>query len=273
MSLTMANTPFGPASTAQSNIDLPKADGVLYFEDFPRRVRAVLGGHTVADSTRVKLLHETGHLPVYYFPYEDVDFVCLEPTPQATHCPVKGDATYWTVRAGQKTVENAAWAYPEPVGSASWLSGYLAWSWNAMDAWYEEDEQVFVHPRDPYTRIEVLASSRHVRVSLDGELLAESAQPIILFETGLPPRFYLPGADVDTERLQPSTKRTRCPYKGVASYWSLSGTGEAGRDVVWTYRQPLAEAAKVAGLLCFYNERVDLDVDGQRQPRPVTPFA
>lgn len=273
MSLTIANSPFGPTSTGQSNIDLPKPEGVLYFEDFPRRVRAVLGGHTVADSTRVKLLHETGHLPVYYFPSEDVDFVCLEPTSHATHCPLKGDAAYWTAHAGGKTAENAAWAYPEPTESASWLSGYVAFSWAAMDAWYEEDEQVFVHPRDPYARIEVLTSSRRVRVSLDGEVLAESAQPTILFETALPPRFYLPSADVDTTRLEPSTTRTRCPYKGLASYWSVSGAGEAGRDLVWTYRQPLAEAAKVAGLVCFYNERVDLDVDGQRQPRPVTPFA
>jgi uncharacterized protein (DUF427 family) len=145
--------------------------------------------------------------------------------------------------------------------------------WAGMDAWFEEDEQVFVHPRDPHKRVDILASSRRVEVVLNGVTVAESRQPRILFETSLPPRYYLPLTDLRMDLLRPSTKTTSCPYKGTASYWSVEAGGELFDDVVWTYRTPILESIKIAGLACFFNERVDLVIDGQPQPRPDTPFS
>lgn len=140
-----------------------------------------------------------------------------------------------------------------------------------MSEWLEEDEPVYVHPRDPYKRVDILASSRHVRVELDGVVLAESRAPRILFETGLPPRYYLPMPDVRMELLRPSGTQTGCPYKGTAAYWSVEVNGELHRDLVWSYRSPLPESQKIAGLLCFYSERVDLYVDGERVVHPRRP--
>jgi uncharacterized protein (DUF427 family) len=145
--------------------------------------------------------------------------------------------------------------------------------WEAIDEWLEEDEPVYTHPRDPYTRVDILASSRHVRVEVDGVTVAASAQPRILFETGLPPRYYLPLSDVRLNLLRPSATRSHCPYKGTASYWSMD-TGQAVRaDIAWIYRTPLPESQKIAGLACFYNEKTDLYLDGVPQERPQTKFS
>ncbi len=142
-----------------------------------------------------------------------------------------------------------------------------------MDEWLEEDEPIYVHPRDPYKRVDVLASSRHVRVALDGVTLAASAQPRILFETSLPPRYYLPLSDVRFDLLRPSDTQTQCPYKGTATYWSVEVNGVVHEDLVWIYRSPLPESQKVAGLACFYSEKVDLYVDGSLQDRPKSPWS
>jgi len=142
-----------------------------------------------------------------------------------------------------------------------------------MTEWFEEDEPVYTHPRDPYSRVDILASSRHVRVEIDGVTVADSRQPRILFETGLPPRYYLPLTDVRMDLLRPTGTQTRCPYKGTASYWSLDTGPAIHKDFVWIYRYPLAESQKIAGLACFYNEKVDLYVDGVLQERPHTKFS
>ncbi|MDQ3973500.1 MAG: DUF427 domain-containing protein, partial [Actinomycetota bacterium] len=164
MSLTMGSGPFGSHPAGVFNFTVQRAGHVLYFEDWPRRVRTVFNGETVADSRRVKLLHETGLLPVYYLPEADVRMELLEPTDHATHCPFKGDAAYWTVRVGDRVAERAAWGYPEPLEDAPPLSGHLAFYWDATDAWFEEEQQIFGHPPDPYHRIDVRDSSRYVRV-------------------------------------------------------------------------------------------------------------
>jgi uncharacterized protein (DUF427 family) len=144
---------------------------------------------------------------------------------------------------------------------------------NNIDAWYEEDEQVFVHPRDPYHRVDILESSRHVRVSINGEVVAETERPKVLFETGLPPRYYIPPEDVREDVLVESEKNTRCPYKGVASYWSVEAGGERVENLIWYYPEPIPEAARIKGLLAFFNEKVDLEVDGERQERPKTQWS
>jgi uncharacterized protein (DUF427 family) len=273
MTLTIGTGPFGDQGDKTFNFEVrAPRDHVLFFEDSPRRVRVMFGGETVADSRRVKLMHEAGLLPVYYFPKEDVSMDLLEESDHTTHCPFKGDASYWSVRAGDSVVENAVWAYPEPLENAP-LAGYLAFYWRKMDHWYEEDEEVFVHPRDPYHRVDVLESSRHVKVSVNREVVAETERPKILFETGLPPRYYISPEDVREEALVPSDKRTQCPYKGVASYYSVEADGRRAEDLVWYYPEPIPEAAKIKGHLAFFNEKVDLEVDGEEQKRPITQWS
>lgn len=274
MTLTIGTGPFGRESSGTFNFDTSVLQPhTLYFEDSPKRVRVVFNGETIADSRRVKLLHETGLLPIYYFPREDVRMDLLEETDHTTHCPFKGDASYWSVRVGDRVAENAVWSYPEPLESAPPIAGYLAFYWKKMDEWYEEDEQVFVHPRDPYHRVDVLDSSRHVKVEVNGVLVAETDRPRILFETGLPPRYYIPQEDVRMQMLVPSEKNTQCPYKGVASYWSVEAGGERVEDLVWSYPEPIAAAGKIKDQLCFFNEHVDLEVDGGRQERPKTQWS
>ena len=250
-------------------------DHHIRMEPSPRRVRVQFGGEWIADTTEAMLLYEVNHLPVYYFPLNDVRLDLMHPTGHSTHCPYKGDASYWTVEAGGKTAENAVWAYREPFDemAAIRLQDYCAFYWNRMDRWYEEDEEVFVHPRDPYKRVDVIRSSRHVQVVIAGETVADTQRPYLLLETGLPTRYYIPQEDVRMELLEPSRSTTRCPYKGVASYWSLRIGDQFFENIVWSYLDPIPECSKVKGLMSFYNEKVDLYVDGELQPRPATPWS
>jgi uncharacterized protein (DUF427 family) len=269
MSLMLGTGPFGQHPAGAFNREMPERRGLILFEDSPRRIRGILAGETVVDSTRVKLLHEHGHLPIYYFPREDVRFDLLEPTDHHTRCPWKGEAAYWSVRVGDRVAENAVWGYPDPLDDAPPLADYVAFYWNKLDTWYEEDEEAIVHPRDPYHRVDVVQSSRHVVVRLGDEVLAESTRPLALFETGLPTRWYLPEEDVRMDLLEPSDKRTGCAYKGFASYWSVCGE----EDLVWTYRSPRRGMEEITDLLCFFNERVDLSVDGVLEERPETQWS
>lgn len=238
-----------------------------------RRVRVFVGGEAIADSERTLYLFETGHLPVYYFPRDDVRFDLLEPTSHTTHCPYKGDASYYSVVVGGRRVENAVWAYPSPIASVPGLAGYVAFYWDLADAWYEEDDEVFRHPRDPYHRVDVLNSSRHVEVRVGGVTIADSHRPRLLFETGLPARYYLPKLDVRQDLLIPTATRTRCPYKGEARYWSVQVGDEVAEDIAWGYPAPIPEASKIENLIAFFNEKVDLVVDGVPQERPVSPWS
>jgi uncharacterized protein (DUF427 family) len=274
MTLTIGTGPFGDQGDKAFNFEVQAPrDHMLYFEDSPRRVRVVFNGETVADSRRVKLMHEAGLLPVYYFPREDVRMDLLEESDHTTHCPFKGYASYWSARVDDRVAENAVWGYPEPIESCPPISGYLAFHWRKMDHWYEEDEEIFVHPRDPYHRVDVLDSSRHVKVAVGGEIVAETDRPRILFETGLPPRYYIPEEDVRMELLVASDKTTQCPYKGIASYYSVEAGGGREEDLVWYYSEPIPETAKIKGLLAFFNEKVDLEVDGEEQERPLTQWS
>jgi uncharacterized protein (DUF427 family) len=273
MSLMLGTGPFGQRPAGSFNREMPERRGLILFEDSPRRIRGVLAGETVVDSARVKLLHEHAHLPIYYFPREDVRMDLLEPTDHSTRCPYKGEASYWSVRVGDHVAENAVWGYPEPIDDAPPLAGYVAFYWNKLDSWYEEDEEAIVHPRDPYHRVDVVPSSRHVVVRLGGEVLAESTRPLALFETGLPTRWYLPEADVRMDLLEPSDKRTGCAYKGFASYSSVRAGETLEEDLVWTYREPRRGMEDITDLVCFFNERVDVEVDGELEERPETQWS
>ena len=249
---------------------------IITMDPSPRRVRVQFGGEWIAGSTEMKLLYETNHLPVYYFPVKDVRLDLLHPTDHTTHCPYKGDASYWTIEAGGRTAENAVWAYQEPFDemAALNLQDYCAFYWNRVDHWYEEDEEIFVHPRDPKKRVDVVPSSRPVKVVLGGETVAESRDAHFLFETGLPTRYYIPREDVRMDLLTPSETTTRCPYKGIASYWSATIAGETYDDIVWSYEDPVPECPKIRDLMCFYDEKVDaVYVDGRKNEKPATKWS
>lgn len=245
----------------------------IEFEPSPKWVRVMFGGEFIADSKRTCLLRPGGP-PSYYFPKEDVRMDRLQPSDYTHHSPDLGDASYWTIKVGDNIAQNAVWSYPKPISDTLDLSGYVTFEWARMDAWFEEAEEVFVHPHDPYHRIDVLQSTRQVLVVVLGKTVAESHSPVLLFETGLPTRYYLPKLDVRMDLLQPSDTVTACAYKGKAQYYSVRIGDEVVDDIAWYYTYPTTETAKIAGKICFFNERVDaLYVDGVEQPKPKTPWS
>ena len=244
------------------------------FAPCAKRVRVMLGGETIACSTRVMLMRETRHIPVYYFPRDDVRTEAMTRTDHSSFCPFKGDASYWSIEAGGKTAENAVWSYQNPFAETAQIKDAMAFYWDRVDAWYEEDGEVFVHARDPLVRIDILDSRRPVRVVLGGETVAETERARFLFETGQPTRYYIPADDARMERLTRTETRTRCPYKGEAVYWSAEAGGETFEDVVWSYPAPVHESARIEGYLCFFNERVDeITVDGAPVAKPATKWS
>jgi uncharacterized protein (DUF427 family) len=261
MTLTLGTGPLAQPSHSDLNFSLDDApEHRIVFEDYPRRMRALIGGHAVLDSARGKLLHETAHLPVYYAPIEALDEQYLEPSDHTTHCPFKGDASYWHLRVGDRLVENAIWHYPQPLPASSWLDGYCSLYAEAPDLWLQEDEPVRGHLRDPYHRVDVLESSRRVKVRFDGNTIAESDRPKLVCETGLPPRVYLLRADVLPGLLERSETSSFCPYKGEATYWHLRAGERRLDDAAWSYEAPLPETLKAAGHLCFDGEGIEVEV-------------
>ncbi|MDX1689815.1 MAG: DUF427 domain-containing protein [Acidimicrobiia bacterium] len=245
--------------------------GRVRVEPSTKRVRAILGGEVVVDTTAPLLVWEKPYYPTYYLPERDVDVELLVDTGERDRSPSRGTSEVHDVKTSAASAPGAARWYRE--AEIEEISGHVRLDWDAMDAWFEEDEEVYVHPRDPYTRVDVLQSSRHVRIEVDGVTVADSRAPRFLFETGLPRRAYLPKTDVRLDLLTPSDTRTHCPYKGTAEYYSLDVEGETHEDVVWWYRHPTHESRAIAGYVCFYDERVDVYVDGQLQDRPESPFA
>lgn len=234
MTLTVGTGPFGHRPGGR--FDFAPPERIVYVEDFPRRVRGVVAGDTAIDSARVKLVHRSGRLPHYAFPAADVRLSAAQPEPAA--------------------------------------DGHVRVPWEAVDAWYEEDEQVFVHVRDPYHRIDVVPTTRHVRVSLDGVLIAESEHPLALYETSLPIRWYFEREEVPAGVLAPSRLRTECAYKGQAQHHGVRIGDRVEPHLGWSYDDVVyREGEPIHGRIAFYNERVDLDLDGVRQDRPVTPWA
>src|SRR6201982_3682821 len=249
-------------------------DYKILFEPSPRRGRVKFNGEVIAHSTNAHLLFETRHLPVYYFPRSDVRMDRMTPTDHHTFCPYKGTASYWTIAVGEKVAENAVGGYPEPFGEVTAIKDFVAFYWNRVDAWYEEDEEIFVHPRDPYKRVDVLDSSRSVQVVVGETVIAETRRARFLFETRLPTRYYIPPEDVRMDLLVSSDKITRCPDKGKARYYSVKSDGKLFEDLVWRYPDPIPECPKIQGYVCFFNERVDeIRVDGRALPRPLTPWS
>jgi uncharacterized protein (DUF427 family) len=223
-----------------------------------KRVRVLVGAETVADSVRAILLLEKGHhAPVYYFPPDDVRRELLTPSETRTTCPWKGEASYWHVVLGERRIEDALWCYETPIEAAQPITGRYAFYWHKVDAFFEENEKLVGHVRSPFHRIDTRATTRLARVIVGGEVVAESRRAVLLFETGIRPRVYIPRQDVSLERLSPSATRSFCPYKGEASYWSVTAGGKRFDDVVWCYERPFPEALAVQGLLAFWDEKID----------------
>jgi uncharacterized protein (DUF427 family) len=240
---------------------------VDHIEPVPRRIRAMLAGEVVLDTTKALYVWEWPNYPQYYVPIADVNRALLVDE-QHTERLHRGSAQLQGLRVGQVVRPSSARLYIE--GS---VAGTVRFDWDALDAWFEEDEEVFVHPRNPYTRVDALRSTRHVRIELDGALLAESSAPVMLFETGLPTRYYLNRTEVNFSHLVPTETVTACPYKGRTSgYWSVRVADATYPDLAWAYDFPTRQVLPIAGLIAFYNEKVDITIDGELLPRPKTDF-
>lgn len=230
--------------------------GGIRLEPCAKRVRAYLAGQLVVDTSAAMLVWEHPHYPTYYLPVADVrsDLLPAEAQPS--------DGVVEHVRAGGYLAQRAATRFPDSATAA--LRDLVRLDWKSMQAWFEEDEPVYTHPRDPHTRVDILATSRHVVAAVGGVSLADSVRAHILFETGLPARYYLPWTDVRMDLLSPSATRTHCPYKGDAQYWHVHVDGVEHADLAWSYPTPLPESQKIAGLVCLHHERLDaFTVDGQ----------
>ncbi len=242
-----------------------------HIEPVPRRIRAVLGGEVVFDTTKALYVWEWPNYPQYYIPVGDVRPTVLVDEQHSQKLRF-GTARQHGLRAGGVSRPGAARVYADDARDG--LAGTVRFDWAALDAWFEEDEEVFVHPRSPYVRVDALRSTRRVRIELDGTVLAESAAPVMVFETGLPTRHYLDRTAVDFSHLSPSDTVTACPYKGrTSAYWSAQIREAEHPDLAWSYDFPMRQLLPIAGLVAFYNERVDVFLDGVLQERPVTHFS
>lgn len=238
------------------------------FEPGPKWVRVLLGGQFIADSKRVGNL-STGGTPRYCFPMEDVRMDLLEPAGGSQDTQT-GTVSYFTVKAGNRVVEKGAMTWTQPAPEAPGLQGYISFEWGKMDAWFEEEEEVYGHAHDPYKRIDTLISPRHIEVIVLGEKVADSRNAVFLFEGVSRPRYYLPRTDVRQDLLVPSSKTSVCAYKGSANYYSIKVGDQIAEDIVWYYRYPAAEVIKIAGRVAFYSENVEaFYIDGQKEQWPI----
>jgi uncharacterized protein (DUF427 family) len=242
-------------------------------EPAPRRVRAILAGRTIFDTTAARYVWEIPYYPQYYIPVEDIDATFLHDEGHEQHLE-RGTARRYGLRVGHEDRPGSVRLFGADATGA--IADTARFEWDALDAWFEEDEQVFVHPRNPYVRVDTLPSRRHIRVELEGHVLADSRAPVLVFETGLLTRYYINRSEVAFEQLIRTDTQTACPYKGVTSdYWSLRAEGRRSHryeDIAWSYSFPTRQVLPIAGLVAFYNEKVDIEVDGVALPRARTRF-
>lgn len=237
-------------------------------EPAPRRVRGLVGGHVLFDTTAARYVWEVPYYPQYYIPLADVDLDLLTDENHAQRVQF-GPSRLYSITGG--SAEKPAVRIFDADGDGP-VAGFVRFEWDSVE-WFEEDEKIFGHPRNPYSRVDALRSHRHVRVELEGTLLADTHSPVLLFETGLPTRYYIDRTDVSFASLTRSDTETLCPYKGTTSeYWSVNVGGDVHPDLAWSYHYPLPAVSAIAGLVAFYDEKVDVVVDGVPQARPITHF-
>ena len=237
-------------------------------EPAPRRVRGYAGGELLFDTTAARYVWEVPYYPQYYIPLADVRVALLTDENHSQRVQF-GPSRLYSITAASADKPPVRVFDADGDGP---VAGYVRFEWDSVQ-WFEEDERIVGHPRNPYARVDALRSHRHVRIELDGTVLADTLSPVLLFETGLPTRYYIDRTDVSFDDLVPSDTVTLCPYKGTTTgYWSVRAGGVVHQDLAWTYDYPLPSVAGIAGLVAFYNEKVDIAVDGTRLARPDTHF-
>ncbi len=256
-------------------VDISSQTVIVRLEGSRRWVRGVLEEETIVNSKKVMILWlKDRKIPIYSFPKEDVRMGRLKPSDRSIQTDQAGEVTYWDIEMDDSILERAAWEFTNPPKEWDILKGHIQFEWKAMNKWFEEEEEVYVHLRDPYHRVDVLSSSRHVKVIIGGEVVADSKQPRLLFETGFPTRYYIPKEDVRMDLLEASELNTQCPYKGLASYWTAKVSDRVFENIVWGYPDPVAECPKIKDLYCFFNEKVDIIyVDDELDPKPITQWS
>jgi uncharacterized protein (DUF427 family) len=260
MGLSWQQGPLAPGAVGRFLVPDQLPERLLYAEPLRRRMRVQFGGAWIADSEDVVLLHEPGRYPVAYFPLADICPGTLEPAEHSTHHPDLGATSWYTVRTGEYSKPRAAWQHAELPDHAAELKGRVAFAWRSMDAFYEEDERIVGHAADAYHRIDIRQTSRHLTVRQGDRSIADTTRPLALYESGFAPRWYVPRADVDESALVPAEGQTFCPYKGVCSYYDISGTHRAA----WSYLDAWPEVRRISGLLSFEPDKVEVYLDGDR---------
>jgi uncharacterized protein (DUF427 family) len=260
MGLSWQQGPLAPGATGRFLVPDPLPERLLFAEPLRRRMRVRFAGTWVADSEDVILLHEPGRYPVAYFPLGDITGGVLEPSEYATRHQDLGPTSWYTVQAGGHSKTRAAWQHTELPGYASDLKGRVAFAWRAMDAFYEEDERIVGHAADSYHRIDIRQTSRHLVVRSGDRVIADTTRPLVLYESGFTPRWYVPRADVDQSALSPAEGRTFCPYKGLASYYDIGDS----RRAAWSYEDAWTEVRRISGLVSFEPDKIEVQLDGTR---------
>src|SRR4051794_3588889 len=264
MGLAWQRAPFGESPAGRFLTEQPLPERVLYAEPAGRRMRVELAGRVVALSDQVTLLHETGRYPVAYFPAADVAANGLRPSPRRTRHRELGETVWWSLHLGDRIFDDVAWSHPSPPAHAAPMASLVAFVWDAMDAFYEEDEPILGHPADPYHRVDIRASSRHLVAFVSGETVADTRAPLAVFETGFAPRWYVPRGDVAATALEEDPRRTFCPYKGVAEYFDVVAGERRAPAGAWSYPAALPESTRLAGYVSFDPEQVEVRLDGER---------
>jgi uncharacterized protein (DUF427 family) len=260
MGLSWQQGPLAPGAVGRFLVPEPLPDRMLFAEPLRRRMRVQFGGAWIADSEDVVLLHEPGRYPVAYFPHSDVFPEVLESSGYRTRHRDLGDTSWYTVRAGAGSKQRAAWEHTGLPGFASELKERVAFAWRGMDAFYEEDERIIGHAADSYHRIDIRQTSRRLVVRAGDRVVADSSRPLALYESGFAPRWYVPRADADESALAPAPAQTFCPYKGLCSYFDISGA----RQAAWSYEDAWTEVRRISGLISFEPDKIDVHLDGAR---------
>jgi len=260
MGLAWQQGPLAPGAIGRFLVPDPLPGRLLFAEPLRRRMRVRFGGAWIADSEDVTLLHEPGRYPVAYFPLADIAGGVLEPSEHTTRHQDLGPTSWYVVRVGAHSKPRAAWQHTELPGYASDLKGRIAFAWRAMDAFYEEDERIVGHAADSYHRIDIRQTSRRLLVRHQDRVIADTARPLALYESGFAPRWYVPRADVDETGLTAAAGQTFCPYKGLASYYDV---GDA-RRAAWSYQDAWPEVGRISGLISFEPDKIAVTLDGTR---------
>jgi uncharacterized protein (DUF427 family) len=260
MGLSWQQGPLAPGAAGRFLAPGPLPARLLYAEPLRRRMRVQFGGAWIADSEDVVLLHEPGRYPVAYFPPGDVAGGTLEPADHTTEHRDLGPTSWYTVRAGDQSAPRAAWQHTGLPAHAAELDGRIAFAWRAMDAFYEEDERILGHAADPYHRIDIRQASRHLVAREGGRTVADTTRPLVLYESGFAPRWYVPREDAELALLETAKGQTFCPYKGVCSYYDIGGAQRA----VWSYEDAYPEVLRICGLLSFEPDKLEVYLDDRR---------